>query len=297
MIKQLKYRNVSWVDVTKPSKADIDNLTKKYSLHNLITEELQNPTNRSRVEWLEETLYLVLHFPLNNGETAEIDFVLGKDFVITVHYEEVEPLREFAQILDAGNDKKNTKNFHAGHLFYYMIRELYEPIEAKLDGINHNLKQIEEKIFAEQESQVVRSLSKLNRELLDIKWALKFHREILNSLVNLGEEFYGDKFKHYLKGIVSEYEHISELAKNNREIFFELHATNESLLTIKNNHIIRTLTALAFIFMPVTLISFIFSMSGSETIIKTTQDWIQILGLMLVTALVMLGLAKYKKWI
>ena len=297
MIKQLKYKNVTWIDITKPTREEVDGLAKQYNLHDVAVEELLSPSSRSKVDWYEDYIYLTLHFPIGKYNVVEVDFILGHDFIITAHPEVVQPLAEFAQILDGGNDNKKEKGFHAGHLFYYMIRELYDPLEVELDGINAKLKKIEEKIFAGQEAEMVRSLSHTNHQLLDIKWSLKFHREVLNSLASVGRDFYGEKFDYYLRAIISEYEHIAELVKSNREIFSELHSTNESLLMIKNGLTMRVLTALAFIFLPVSLIAFIFSMSGSGPVAEAYLGWYGIIGLMVIAALLTTGIAKYKKWI
>jgi magnesium transporter len=297
MIKQLKYKNVTWIDITKPTREEVNNLTKQYNLHDVVSEELLSPSSRSKVDYYEDYIYLVLHFPLNKYAVSEIDFILGHDFVITTHADLIQPLAEFAQILDGGNDNKKEKGFHAGHLFYYMLRELYGPLEVELDSINNKLKNIEEKIFAGQEAEMIKSLSQTNHQLLDIKWSLKFHREVLNSFASAGKDFYGEKFDYYLRAIVSEYEHVSELVKSNREIFAELHSTNESLLMIKNGLTMRVLTALAFIFLPVTLTTFIFSMSGSEPIVESYLGWSGVIGIMILVGLIASGLAKYKKWI
>lgn len=297
MIKQLKYKNVTWIDITKPTREEVEALAQEYHLHDVAVEELLSPSTRSKVDWYEDNIYLALHFPLGKYNVVEIDFILGQNFIITAHPEAVQPLAEFSQILDGGIDNKKEKGFHAGHLFYYIIRELYDPLEVELDGINNKLKKIEEKIFAGQEAEMVRSLSHTNHQLLDIKWALKFHREALHSLEAVAKDFYGEKFDYYMRAVINEYEHIAELVKSNREIFTELHNTNESLLTIKNGLTIRVLTVLAFIFLPVTLISFIFSMSGSEPVVETYLGWSGVIGLMALVAILTTGLAKYKKWI
>jgi len=297
MIKQLKYKNIAWLDLTNPTKEEVSALANEYKLHPVIEEELLRPSNRVKVDWYEDCIYLTLHFPITAGNPPEIDFILGKDFLITSHYEPIPSLLEFSQILDGSLEDKKDRGLHAGHLFFYVIRELYQPIDIKLDSLNRQLKTVEEKIFTNQEAAMVRTLSQINRQLLDLKWSLKFHREILNSLKIIGQDFYGKKFDFYLNSIISEYERISETVKSNREIFSELHNTNESLLTIKNGQTMRVLTVLAFIFMPVSLISFIFSMSGSETIVQSMSGWIFVLGLMVSAAVIMATVAKYKKWI
>ena len=195
---------------------------------------------------------------------------------------------------------KKKKNIHAGHLFYYIIRQLYQSLEAGLDNVNVNLKRAEQKIFAGQEAEMVKSLSGLNRCLLDFKWALKFHSEVLESLAVVAKEFYGEKFGYYLQSIIGEYEKISNLVDSNRENFSELRSTNESLLSIKTNSTMKALTTLTAIFLPITLVGTIFGMSGTDLnmpVIKSESGFFVAVALMAITAVVMTTIAKAKKWI
>ncbi|MFA5000975.1 MAG: CorA family divalent cation transporter [Candidatus Paceibacterota bacterium] len=297
MIKKLKYQNIAWIDVTGTTRDEAFDLSQQYSLHAVTTEELWHPIGRSKIDWYEGYLSLTLRFPTPDHQDGEINFILGQNWLITTHSEPVQALSEFSQILENKTDHQKEKEFHAGHLFYYIIRNLYAPLENELDNLNRQLKRSEEKIFSGFEAEMVRDLSQINRRLLDIKWDLKFHREVLRSLALVTKDFYGEKFDHYAQAINNEYERISELVKTNREIFVELQSTNESLLTIKNGQTMRTLTALAFVFMPATLVSFIFGMSGSEKIVQSETGWYGVLILMISVATAMAIFAKYKKWI
>jgi len=315
MIKQLKYQNITWLSLIAPTKDEVAKLGQEYSIHPLVSEELLQPSVRAKVDIYDDYLYLILHFPvdkvcqpnygdgLHEDDTYEIDFVLGKDFLITTHYENIPPLEEFSKILEASagliNGRKD-KNIHAGHLFYYIIRQLYQSLETGLDNINLSLKRAEQKIFAGQEAEIVKTLSGLNRCLLDFKWALKFHREVLESLELAAREFYGEKFDYYLRSIIGEYEKISNLVDSNRENFSELRSTNESLLSIKTNNTMKALTTLTAIFLPVTLMGTIFGMSGTDLnmpIIKSADGFYIAVALMAIIAVVMTIIAKAKKWI
>lgn len=315
MIKQLKYQNITWISLISPTKDEVAKLGHEYDVHPLVSEELLHPSLRAKVDIYDDYIYLILHFPvdkvcqpdygdgLHEDDTYEVDFILGKDFLITTHYENIPPLEEFSKILEASSglaDSKKDKNIHAGHLFYYIIRQLYQSLESGLDNININLKRAEQKIFAGQEAEMVKTLSGLNRCLLDFKWALKFHREILESLLVASKEFYGEKFGYYLGSIMGEYEKISNMVDSNRENFSELRSTNESLLSIKTNNIMKGLTVLTAIFLPVTLIGTIFGMSGTDLnmpIIKSPGGFFVAVALMAITAVVMVVIAKAKKWI
>lgn len=315
MIKQLKYQNITWINLTAPTKDEVAKLGHEYNVHPLISEELLHPSIRAKVDVYDEYIYLILHFPvdkvcqpnygndLHEDDTYEVDFILGKDFLITAHYENIPPLEEFSKILEASSGLVNgrkDKNIHAGHLFYYVIRQLYQSLESGLDNINISLKRAEQKIFAGQEAEMVKSLSGLNRCLLDFRWSLKFHREVLDSFSLSAQEFYGEKFDYYLKSIVGEYEKISNLVDSNRENFSELRGTNESLLSIKTNNTMKALTALTAIFLPITLVGTIFGMSGTDLnmpIIKSESGFFIAVAIMVITAVVMTVTAKAKKWI
>lgn len=314
MIKKIKYQNITWLSLLAPTKEETTQIEKDYGIHPLVSEELTSPSARVKVDFYDNYIYLILHFPIEKinhsdleGQTTnnayEVDFVLGKDFLITAHYENVPPLEEFSKILEASGgliEKQKNKELHAGHLFYYILRQLYQSLESGLDNINDNLRRAEKKIFAGQEAEMVKTLSNLNRHLLDFRWALNSHREILDSFALVALEFYGNKFNYYAQSIIGEQEKISQQLDNNRENFSELRSTNESLLSIKINNIMKILTGLTAIFLPVTLISQIFGMSGSETnmpIIKTADGFYWALAMMLLTGLIMTIIARIKKWI
>ncbi len=315
MIKQLKYQNITWLSLIAPTKDEVAKLGQDYTIHPLVSEELLHPSIRAKVDVYDDYIYLILHFPvdkvcdpnysddLHHDDTYEVDFILGKDFIITAHYENIPQLEEFSKILEASAGLiggKKDKNIHAGHLFYYIVRQLYQSLETGLDNINTSLKNAEQKIFAGREAEMVKSLSSLNRCLLDFKWALKFHREVLESLAIAAREFYGEKFDYYIQSIIGEYEKISNLVDSNRENFSELRSTNESLLSIKTNDTMKALTVLTAIFLPITLIGTIFGMSGTDLnmpIIKSPNGFFFAVVLMAITAIIMTLIAKAKKWI
>ena len=113
MIKQFRHQDILWVDVTKPTKEDLDKLAKEYNLHSLVENELATPSSRSHADVYDSYVYMVLHFPAcyycttpkskkkNNDDNQEVDFILGKNFLITVHYEPIQTLDEFGQIFEA----------------------------------------------------------------------------------------------------------------------------------------------------------------------------------------------------
>ncbi len=309
MIKQLKYKNITWIDLESPTKEDIASLTDKYNLHSLVAEELASPSARSRVDSYEDYIYLILHFPPcavcygpNDNHTLdveEIDFVIGKDFLITTHYKEIPQLEELSKIFEAHfGPEKNKKEIHAGYLFFHIMRSMYQHLEEGLEYINRQLLDVEKHVFAGRERAMVSQLSEINRSLIDFRWALKSHREVLASLELVAKEFFGPNFNFQLRAITGGYERIWNMLESNRDTFYDIRQTNESLLSIKTNETMRVLTATAFIFFPLTLISGVFGMSTTFVpLMNEPSGFFIVLVFMAVVVLGMFYIAKRKEWL
>jgi len=292
-----------------PSRSELDEVVKNYDVHPLVVHELVIPSQRSKVDPYDDFMYLILHFPSshffgngeNRKETYEVDFVLGKNFLITVHYEPIQELEEFAKVFESNSALNKKKNeLHAGLVFFYLIQQLYQSLEPGLDSLNHSLKRVEQKIFTGHEAEMVETISNINRQLLDFKWALKYHREVLSSLDIAGRDFFGEKFGYYLRAIIGEYEKTWNYLESHRETFNELRQTNESMLSIKTNNIMKAIAIIAMVFLPSTLIGTIFGMSGLDSnmpIIKSPYGFYIAVTLMALAAFSTFIWIKFKKWL
>lgn len=311
MVKKIKHQGITWVDVYNPSKDEVAALADEYKLHPVLATELATHSPRSKVDVYEDCLYLILHFPIcelcvgvnpdqqDISSSKEIDFVIGKKFVITTHYSPEPVLEEFAQILDLKSAHLRGKTDpHAGHLFYTIARQLYQALESDLLFINQNLRKAEANIFSGHEKETVKTLSNINRSLLDFRWSLKTHSDVLASFQVAGREFFGESFNYYLRAVTGEYEKIWNMLESSHETFSDLRSTNESLLSIKTNETMKTLTVLAFITLPLTLMGQIFGMS-LQFIPFTAHPkgfWI-VLAAMGVLAVIMVTIVRSKKWL
>lgn len=304
MLTKQTCRNITWIDLESPTKEDVRTLVEEYNIHPLVAEELLVPTLRPKVDVYKNLLYVILHFPtVNHSHTKkteqEIDFIIGKEFFITVHYGYIDSLSREKRLFDVNRVLKRCNvGDHAGFLFFAMIRELYEGCAFELDMMQRQLDEIESYIFNGKEQLMVEMLSKINRKLLHFKKAIQQHKEVLASLEIAGKDFFGTEFSYYLSALAGEYYKVSVLLDSNKEVLDELQETNDSLLTTKTNDIMKTLTVMAFITFPLMFLSSLFSMNTTALPIAGTQyDFWIILGIMAV-ALVSLFIffRYYKKW-
>ncbi len=304
MISRYQHKKITWIDLESPTQDEVRQIMKEFNVHPIVANELLSPTVRPRVDLYNNLIYLILHFPAfthrhGNSPEQEVDFIIGKKFIITTHYEIIDPLHEFSKIFEVDSiiDKGNIGE-HAGFIFFYIVKELYKSLLQELEYINKELELIESRIFEEKEKELVTEISLVNRDLLNFKQAIRLHQDVLLSLEADGKRFFGDKFGYYLRAITGEYYKIANQLDGHRETILELRNTNDSLLTTKQNEVMKVLTIMAFVTFPLALIASIFGMNTKDIpIVGLKNDFWIIIGIMLIAALFMFMFFRYKKWI
>lgn len=302
MLTTYTHKNITWIDLESPTKEEVHKIMNEYSIHPNTAEELLMPSMKPKVDLHKNYIYLILHFPAfkhthKAQQNQEVDFIIGKDFIITTRYDTVDPLHKFSKVFEANSilDKSDIGT-HAGYVFFFMIKKLYKSLEHELEYINDALENIENEIFEGKEKEMVMSLSIVSRDLLNFKQAMRIHKEVLNSLKDVGLEFFGKDFLYNIKSIIDEYYRINNLIGVHNDSLYELRQTNDSLLTTKQNETMKTLTIIAFVTFPLSLIASIFSMNTKTLpIIGVQNDFWIVIGIMLTFTLIMFIYFKIKK--
>lgn len=300
MLTRYAQHALTWVDLVAPTPAEVRTLMKEFDLDPLIAEELLVPSFKSKVERRGDAIYVILHFPAlrTTGSSAraeqEIDFVIGKHFLITARYENIDPLNSFAKAFEVNAVLGRGGATHGGHLFASMARKLYEALGNECDLMHRHLQDIEDHIFKGDERKMVVELSQAGRMIHDFRQSLAPHREMLQSFEPVAGRFFGTEFSYYVREIIGAYERIGRSLENLHDSLDELRATNDSLLNSKQNEIMKTLTVLNFIFLPITFVAGLFAM---DTVNNPTNNFWIIVGGILAIAFGCFIYFKRKGWL
>lgn len=303
MISRYKYHDLIWVDIESPTHEEIRQMMDEFDVHPIVADELLGPSLRPKVDSYPNFIYLILHFPAirhsHQSKEQEVDFIIGKKFLITVRYELLDPLHKFSKVFEVNSilDKSDIGD-HAGFLFFYMIRKIYTSLGHELSVIGDVLRGIEEKIFTGKEREMVEELSIIHRDILQFHRALRMHRGVLQSLADSCENFFGTPFRHYADNIIGEFLKVEERLQDQKEILGDLRGTNDSLLSTKTNEIMKVLTATNFLLLPAGLIASIFTIPAKHVpVIGMINDFWIILGITLVIVSTTFAMFKWKKWL
>lgn len=308
MVEVYKYRNITWLDLENPTKDEVRSLINSHGINPLVADELLTPTSRSKVDKYPNYIYLILHFPATYNvdeslrkpkEVQEIDFIIGKDFIITTHYNQLDALQEFSKIFEVNSIlNRDGMGDHAGYIFFYMIENFYKEIMDRIENIKGLLVDIENDIFEGKEKEMVFALSRINRLLLTYKESMLLHQEVLESFEITGQEFFGEKFKYHLRKILGEYYKVHSALESLKEYLHELRDTNDSLLSTKQNEVMKTLTSVTFILLPLSLIASTFGMNSTNMpVVSSENGFYIIISIMACSALSLFIYLKFKKWL
>ena len=304
MITEHIHNNIAWIDVESPSQDDILKLIQEYSINPACAQELLTPTERAKVDIYDNALFMVLHYPdhparAKHIDEIEIDFLIMQNRLITIHYQPIDTLIEFAEQfkVDTMLNRTNPNTINGGNMFLHINNMLYRGLMNELESVHLRIKKTESEVFQGNELSMVREISKLGRIVLDFKQSLRYHASILKSFHAQSKKFFGETFDVDIELVIGEHAKIESLLENERDLLRELRETNDSLLTAKNNDTIRGLTIISSVVLPITAIAGIFAMNTSLPLVDNPHGFYLILGVMAIFVSGMFAFFAKKNWI
>jgi len=297
------HKGLTWVDLECPTLEEVREVAKEYDIDPLASQELVAPSSRPKVDMYPHFIYLILHFPELTGfernSGREIDFIIGKNYIITAHYENIEYFEELKKSLEVDEILgKGPIGDHAGFIFFFMMRGLYRSVSFEVEYIRNVIGEIERKVFHNQEREMVLEISKVNRTLLSFREAMGMHKEVLGSFEAAAIKFFGQDFDYHTRDIIGEYSKVESAIVSCKDYLKEIRDTNDSLLNTKQNDIMKTLTLMSFFILPATLITGLFGMNTRNVpIIGDPHDFAIVIGMILVLTLFIFIAFRMKGWI
>ena len=305
MIFRHTHNKTTWIDLESPTEEELASITREFSIGARIESELTAPTPLPLVAGEAGLTLLVLHFPAFAGESGEsrdqeIDFVVGKHFVLTVHYEIVEALHLLRRLFETEEALRDGGNLPTEMLLEVLFAHLFAAVRDHGQHIAQEMVRVENEMFDGHERKTVREISSVSRAFLHLEATLASQEEPLERFLRTltRPQFFGETFSDRAGRIAAMRNQAQRFLLTHRAVATELRETNAALLETRQNEIMRTLTVVSFILLPLELIAIIFAMQlpGIPLHENPNGFWIVIAGLAVFGAFLTL-FAAYKRWI
>src|SRR5207244_5916279 len=168
------------------------------------------------------------------------------------------------------------------------------PIHLKID---HKLDSIEDDMEDRRSEEIVTDISKVKQEIISYRKIVKPQRPVLRLLERHIERFLPENLELYFDDLVDASERIWDDLDNFKEVVEALEDTNESVISHRQNDVLRVLTVVSVILLPLTLVTGIFGMNVRFPGEGETIGFWSVIGVMVVVLLTMLGFFRYKRWL
>jgi magnesium transporter len=302
-LTELHAEGLTWVHLDTPKQAEAAALAERFNWHELDLEDVLSKRQRPKVDDYPDYLFTVLHFPaydktIQRLNAAELDIFLGPDYLVTLPNVELLPVtRLFSRCWEDQALRSDLFSKGSGRLLYEVLDDLFDYCFPILDKIGHKLDSIEDDMFEGRSEEVVRDISNVKQEIISYRKIIKPERATLRLLERHTERFLPEALELYFDDIVDAAERIWDLLDNYKEVVEALEATNESVISHKQNDVLRILTVFSVILLPLTLITGIFGMNVKFPGFDTHTAWWAIVGAMIVVLATLLGFFRWKRWL
>ena len=302
-LAELTAGGLTWVHLDAPTGDEAAELAGRFGWHPLDLEDVLSKRQRPKVDEYPEYLFAVLHFPaydkaVQRLNAAELDLFLGPNFLITLPTVELLPVtRLFGRCQEDSELRGSLFSKGSGYLLYHVLDDLFDYCFPILDKIGHKLDSIEDEMFEGRAEDVVRDLSNVKQEIISYRKIIKPERSTLRLLERHVPRYLPEDLDLYFDDIVDAAERIWDLLDNYKEVVEGLEQTNESVISHRQNDVLRILTVVSVVLLPLTLISGIFGMNVDFPGFGSAAAFWAIIGGMAGVVVAMLGFFRYKRWL
>src|SRR6187397_2506940 len=271
-VEHIDSAGLRWVNIERPAALERGWLEEHFDFHALDLEDVLSRNQRPKIDVYDEYLFIVLHFPVFDPAagrlgTGELDLFVGPGYVVTIPNQ---PLRE--QLFSRGS----------GYLLYRLVDDSFDYCFPMLRKIGNKLDALEDDIFEGRSEEVVRDISNVKQEIINFRKVIRPQRPVLRDLEKVKQRYLATDLdlEIYFDDIVDAHERIWDMLENYKEVVDSLAETNESVISHRVNDILRVLTSISVIVLPLTLIASIWGMNSGVPGEGNDADFYVIVGAM-----------------
>lgn len=302
-IETIKWGKITWINIEKPTGSDMEYLAKNYLFNLFDLEDCLSRIERPKIDEYENYLFLVLHFPVFKMEarvttSSQVSIFIGADFLVTVHTGDLKPL---AKLFNDCQQNERAREEHmarsSGYLLYRILDRLVDYCFPILNRVTANIEAAEDRLFSEPARDTVQEISVLRRDVMSYRRIIRHQPAILKSLEVREYPFLREDLDVYFGDIGDHIGTISETLEEYKEVVEGLNATSDSLFSHRTNEVMKMLTVLGTILLPLLVISGIYGMNVSLPFEDSSFAFPFIILFTLCISGSMLAYFRYRRWI
>jgi len=293
---------ITWVNIDGVHDVDIvERIGRHFGVHPLVLEDIVNTGQRPKMEDFEDYIFLVvkmLTYDQKDGEinAEQVSILLGPHFVISFQERQgdvFDPIRDRIR-----NSKGRIRKAGADYLAYTLLDAIVDGYFIILENLGERIEILEDAVIENPTSETLQVINSLKREMIMLRRSVWPLREVIGALDRGGSPLIHESTVTYLRDVYDHTIQVADTIDSYRDMITGTRDTYLSSLSNRMNEVMKVLTIIATIFIPVTFIAGIYGMNF-QFMPELGWRWgyFVVLGIMAAVAVVMIGFFKKKNWL
>ena len=303
-LETVTWGDLTWVNIEPPSERETEYLAQNYPFHPLDLDDCLSRIQRPKIDEYKDYLFLVFHFPVYNVEArvtnpSQLSVFIGEKYLITLHKGELKPLvalfRDCQIHEDTGQEHLSQGT---GYLLYRIIDRLVDYCLPIISKISANIEKTEDDIFKSRGMpRAIGDISMLRRDVISFRRIIWPMRAVIASLEPKIRRFTTMDLTVYFGDMIDHVDKIWDALDEFKEIIEGLNDTHDSLATNRTNEVIRMLTVIATVLLPLTVVASLYGMNIPLPFQESHYSFILVFAVWVVIVTGMLYFFRRHNWI
>ncbi|MCM1041625.1 MAG: magnesium transporter CorA family protein [Bacteroides sp.] len=304
MMESLELGALNWHYIQNPNEEDLTFLEEEFHFHPLDIEDCRSMAQRPKIDIYDDYNFLILHFPgFDRGDTLttrEIKIFWGKSYIITLTRSQG-ILKNIFELAEKQPEKleEDFEEFNSDTLLYTILNRLLVDSYSLLLRVGVNIESINRDLFNKRADLTIEKLSITRRNIILLNTIFKpqlrlFQKFESGTIKGFSEN--SDFMEDYWGNIVDYYQKMWDMVEDNGELIEGLSKTFDSMQTNRINEVMKIMTLISTIFLPLTFITGVYGMNVNLPFMNRVHFFWCIVGFMALVAGFFIFFAKKRRW-
>jgi magnesium transporter len=302
MIETIRIGTLKWSHIVRPTDEDLQILKDHYHFHPLDIDDCKAPTNlRPKIDIYDDYYFMILHFPgFDQTNTfvdiKEIKFFWGKDFLISIGKSHWLLKELFNQEKKQTADGKKLEVGTSDALLYEIIEHVMKDTHSLMDKVDKAVENCGKSLFGKNPEKIIEKISVTRKNIILLNTIIKPQLFLFNKLQSGNIKGFAENMEDYWGNIYDYYQKVYDNLEDDAELIKGYSMTFDSLQVNKTNEVMKILTLISSILLPLTFIASLYGMNIKLPIQDHPSSFIIVAAVMLAIAIGMTVYFKMRKW-
>lgn len=294
--------SVTWINIDGIHRVDmVEKIGKHFELHPLVLEDIVNPQQRPKMEDFGHYVFIVLKMlqydeHKNLVKIEQVSLILGKNYVLS--FQEMkgdifEPIRNRIR-----SGKGRIRKMGSDYLAYTLMDAIVDNYFVILENLGDRIEELEDKVVADPKPEILQEIYRLKRDMIFLRKSVWPLREAISNLERAESTLIQKGTQKFLRDVYDHTIQVIDTVETFRDMLSGMHDTYLSSISNRMNEIMKVLTIIATIFIPLTFIAGIYGMNFKfMPELEWRWGYFAVWGVIVVVFVSMIIYFKRKKWL